>query len=125
VPQITIPISITSHSGDPTSGEVIVEEYTPGQRRRRALKILAVWWGLAILFIPVPPIHFVVVPLFLVCGPIFATFARRQYSKIISGSAICPLCKKSFEVVKNTPRWPMDDVCTNCHQHVEITAKSP
>src|SRR5512140_1627824 len=54
---------------------VRVARHDPGQRTRRALKSLGIFWGLAVVSVLVPIAHFVLVPGFFVLGIVL--FVRR------------------------------------------------
>ena len=46
--------------------------YSPRERLLRALKILGIFWGLALLSVPILVAHFVLVPGFFLLGPVMA-----------------------------------------------------
>ncbi len=53
---------------------------TKAQARRYALRILGIVWGIGIVTIPIPLIHFVSVPVCLFAGPLMAWLVYRLWS---------------------------------------------
>src|SRR3954451_21715291 len=66
------------------------------QRMMRAAKIWAIMWVLMLFSLPVFILHFVLVPGFLIAGPVMA--ARRYGVTEIPDhiSGICPACKQEL-----------------------------
>ena len=62
-------------------------------RARRAAFGLAFFWLLAGIFLPVPPIHWVLVPTFLLAGPIVAAFRMSERTRLEGLKGSCPRCK--------------------------------
>jgi hypothetical protein len=115
-------VSLVSSNEKQGVGKVEVLFWAPPERTRRALKTLGIFWGAAIISVILPLVHFVLVPGFLLGGPIAAFFAWAQQAKILSSSCVCPSCSTSFQI-KGAPNWPMSQVCSNCHEGVRITPR--
>ncbi len=90
------------------------------QRRLRCLRTLGIWWGLALVSIAVPILHFILVPLFLLIGLVAAPVAMQRKSMVLGGKGRCPFCAEPFVIVAHPDRWPLRDICTACHRHVSI-----
>jgi hypothetical protein len=114
------PIALTGTHGNKTAGEVTIQEWDPKGRTKRALKTLGIFWGLAIAAVFLPLVHFVLVPLLVLTGPFVAAFVYTRETMIISGTGTCPNCQKPFAITKNPLKWPLNDVCGECHNSVEI-----
>lgn len=73
------------------------------QARKQALKILGIVWGIGIITLPVPLIHFVSVPVCLLSGPLVAWIVYRMWSKTEEWVAEvqCPSCGKSTTLKVN------------------------
>lgn len=54
---------------------------TKAQARRQALRILAIVWGVGIVTLPIPLIHFVSVPVCLITGPLVSWIVYRMWSR--------------------------------------------
>jgi hypothetical protein len=103
---------------------VTVKTWTPAEKRIRALKSLFTWWGIALVCVFIPLAHFILVPLFFIVGIIMPLSAYNKKSMITGGEGTCPFCSKPFKVAAAPDRWPLQDICENCHRHVRIE-KSP
>ena len=117
----SIPVCLSTAQGAVKDGTAYVQRWNPSQRMRRAVKALAITWGLAILAVFIPILHFLLVPILIILGPILASINYNKNSVILGGNAICPNCDNEFEIVRAADRWPLSDICSICHQHVTIS----
>lgn len=89
----------------------------------QALTFLAVFWGLAVVSIIIPIIHFLSVPFFFAIGlgGAIYLFLRRR---VIAGAAECPGCRKQIDLrmvqLREQIRWPLDFVCPECGQNMWV-----
>jgi hypothetical protein len=120
----TSPVELVSLDGKKASGEVTTEHWETKERSKRAFKILGILWGIALFSVIIPGLHFILVPSFLLAGPITAFFTYQQSDAVLGGKGTCPDCGKPFEVARMKIKWPLDDVCANCHAGVKIYLKS-
>ena len=116
---IDIPVRITL-SDKSTSGVVSVCRWTDSQRKWRGIKTLLIVWGLALLTLFIPILHFILVPILLLAGPIAASVSYAQRSLVLGGEGLCPNCNAKFPIAKAREAWPLDDICTKCNRHVKI-----
>lgn len=103
-----------------SDGEVAVRRWSGMDRTRRAIVALAGFWALAIVSIFIPALHFVLVPAFLLIGPIAAVLLARQKSTVLGGRGVCPACSEPFFIEGGTESWPLQDVCESCRAAVTI-----
>ena len=101
-------------------GKISVESWNKSQRTKRALKTLGMGWGLAVISVFLPAAHFILVPSFLLGSPVAAYFVSKQGSVVLGGESICPYCLKPLAIAKGSEKWPLEDVCTACQNHVLI-----
>lgn len=121
-PSRPLAVTFTSpRSPNPTRGEVRVQSFDPKLRLRRALKTWGTCWGLAIVAVFIPGMHFILVPSALLAGPVLAAVVYQQRTMILGGSGTCPACGQPFEVLRSPLRWPINDVCAKCHDAVTIS----
>jgi hypothetical protein len=95
------------------------------QRMMRAAKIWAIMWLLMLFSLPLFIIHFVLVPGFLIAGPVMA--ARRygvsELPDHISGN--CPLCKQEFTLgAASFDRLPIRAPCPACGKILLLSEKA-
>ncbi|MBS1961546.1 MAG: hypothetical protein JST04_04980 [Bdellovibrionales bacterium] len=118
----TIPVKIRATlEKPPTNGKVEVVTFDAKARSRRALKILGMCWGMALLCIPIPIIHFTVLPTLLIAGVVLFVRMSGQSSQILGGEGTCPECRKTFRIAKADHRFPMDELCEHCRTSVSIS----
>lgn len=119
----TSAVELISPDGKKASGEVTTEHWEAKERSKRALKIWGICWGIALFCVIIPILHFFLVPSFLLAGPIAAFFVYQQSDAVLGGKSTCPHCGKPFEVARMKIKWPLDDICANCHSAVKIYLK--
>lgn len=61
-------------------------------RVRRAARTWAACWGLAVLAVFLPGLHFVLVPLLLVLGPALGLRHAREHVTLLAAEGACPAC---------------------------------
>lgn len=115
-----IEIELVSANDKRSTGEAQAQYYAQKERTRRALKILGICWGIGLFCVIIPLAHFILVPSFLLAGPIAAFFTYLQTDMILGGSGTCPVCGKPFSVARTRIQWPVNDVCSACHNSVKI-----
>lgn len=111
----------SSHGNGTEQGEIFVQYLDSRQRLLRSLKVMGLIWGLALVSIFIPLAHFVLVPSFLIAGPIVARQIYQQEKIVLGGKGLCPKCHQDFQIVKGELTFPLTDVCGKCFENVEIT----
>ena len=81
--------------------ELLVADILVCQKKYKinlGLKKLALFWGLAIVSIFIPVLHFVLVPAFLITG-VVSFFNQFKHTHLINkGEYVCPSCKRDFQI---------------------------
>ena len=112
---------VTLRAGEQRSaGEVRVERWDGSARLVRAAKSWALLWALAVVSILVPVAHFVLVPAFLLAGPIAGVARYRQRSGVLGGEATCPSCGARMIIEARADRWPFLEHCEACGRAVWV-----
>jgi hypothetical protein len=112
-------------TGKTEKGTARIRELSAPERSRRAVKVWAISWGIAVFCVLLPLVHFVLVPGFLLGGPIVAYFLYHQEKLMLGGRGICPACGKEFSFEPGKLKWPYDDICGNCRTQVKLVELSP
>jgi hypothetical protein len=107
-------------SGHTTFGGVRVQFWNKWERLLRALKFSGMCWVAGSISIFIPLLHFILVPLFLISGPILFFFLLRQESVILGGEGTCPSCQSFLPIARSAFRFPCSDLCTRCYHLLRI-----
>lgn len=120
----TVELTCTE-DGKTTFGQVERRDLPANERAMRSLKVLGILWVVAFITIFVPVLHFVLVPLFLLLGIVFATTTWMEKSWIVKGSIPCPNCNKSIEFKEESESWPSKQRCPSCSFMLTISDNAP
>ncbi|MGH8474068.1 MAG: hypothetical protein ACREVJ_16830, partial [Gammaproteobacteria bacterium] len=99
---------------------------TPAERMKRAAVAFGIFLLVAVIAIPIPLVHFVLVPAALVLGIGFAV-ARLRQSEIFRGvEGRCPFCatEQAFTAMGRF-RLPKSLHCANCQRRLVLTSARP
>ena len=97
-----IAVEVRGQGGVTSSATLQIASLTDRARFKRATKTSAILFGLAVATLPIPPIHWVLVPAFL------------------DGQIACPKCQGSFELESQPPSWPLDLTCHKCKAQLTV-----
>jgi hypothetical protein len=116
----TLHVTISNIRGNTSTGTVELKVWDKKERTTRALKALGMTWGLAIISILIPILHFILVPTLILAGPIVFSWIAGQERVILGGKGTCPECNKEFEIVRSPAKWPLSDICNHCKAELKI-----
>ena len=116
----TVSVLLKTIAGNTHPDTIELIHWTPSQRTMRALKSLGIFWGLAVISVFLPVAHFVLVPMFLILGPIMAHGTYKQDASIVAKDLVCPECKAPLKVSSQKMKWPLLLVCDNCKTRVYL-----
>ncbi len=116
-----VAVDITHVMDEVGQTEVWIHQLSPRERSLRALKMLAICWGLALVAVLMPVLHFVLVPGFLIVGPIAGWLAWRRTESLMGGMVVCPKCSQSYDVGDGGVQWPLQAQCTACRAVVSLS----
>lgn len=111
---------IVSIDGRESEGEFEVASLSTGERAKRSVKRLAIFWGIALLFLPVPAVHFVAVPGFLLVGIFMAVKTWFATRIVRGGQGVCPVCKEQLKFGTLEYKEPLKLVCPHCRNHLRV-----
>ncbi len=118
------PIIIES---DDTSaeGQLYAQILDEHQRMMRAAKIWAIMWLFMLFSLPMFIIHFVLVPGFLIAGPVMAAKRYRVTELPDHISGTCPLCKQELTLgAASFDRLPIRAPCPACGKILLLREKA-
>lgn len=121
----TAQIELRSLDGKESFGQLGIRVLSQHERLVSAGKRLLIFWAIAVAFVPVPAIHFVAVPVFLILGPIMAILAYRVDRRFVTDASIgCPVCHKSVPLAGLRVQAGFKDRCPNCLNDLFVQVKS-
>lgn len=102
------------------SGRAQILHFSERERLQRALKALALLWGVAVVAILFPLVHFVLVPALFLAGCIVPFFRYKVTSILLAGEVTCPECKRTQVLESGPNSWPLQSLCGDCGNRFEI-----
>jgi hypothetical protein len=116
--------SLKGFGAPATPAELVVETLGLGDRVRRAALAFAAGAALAIIALPIPLVHFVLVPGALLLGLIFAGLRLNQREIIRSAKGACPYCgtRQRLGLAGRVFRLPREVFCERCRRPLDLGA---
>jgi hypothetical protein len=114
-----VPARFTYVGRPDTEARVRVRRHDSRQRTARALRVLGACWGLAVVAVLVPVLHFVLVPGLLLAGPLLAVQRLGERVTVVGARGECPGCgaPQTFTLaMAPTERMPLR--CEACGRQV-------
>lgn len=103
-----------------TEGWVERRDLSNHERLARAGKIFGIFFGVALLTVFIPILHFILPPLFLIVGSVLAFGEYTGKGEMLNGEITCPNCKKVMTLPKETEEWPRTQRCEGCSFTLKI-----
>ncbi len=98
--------------------------FSSGDRMSRALKVLGLCWLAAGITLFIPLAHFVLVPGFLIAGPVLAMMKYKVDRENESVSVECPKCGKAVSIkLDAADRLPVYSYCPDCNVSLQLVEK--
>ena len=113
-------VTVITLSGKTGSGEIRFQSYDKWQRTMRAAKVWVICWGMAIVAVLIPFLHFFLVPVLVIAGPIAAWRISARSNAILGGETHCPECGQ-FTPIIPAYRLPISDLCGKCQAGFKVT----
>jgi hypothetical protein len=118
----TVNATLRGFGAPPTSATLVVERLTPGQRLGRAAAVLGMGVAAATVALPIPLVHFVLVPGSLLAGLILAAVRVSQREIVRSAEGACPFCgtRQRLGLAGRKYRLPRRVHCSSCGQELDL-----
>lgn len=118
-----LPIQIQPNDGAVSPGFLYVANFDKQERLKRALKICGFCWLFAVLSVPVVIAHWVLVPGFILAGPIMAFKRYHVVSAIQRAEGVCPLCQVEVNIsMEAEDTLPKRTYCPQCSGPIQLLA---
>jgi len=114
-------IRIENADNNSTTGQLHISHYSQSERTTRALKMLALMWLFAIITVFIPLAHFVLVPAFLIAGPVIAYKRYQMEEHPSSAEGECPTCQQPSSIhLEPSDTLPMWTYCSVNNDPVQL-----
>lgn len=119
-----VDVTLTTFNGGRSLGIIHVGQIGAGSRAWRAGKVLGMCWTIALGTALIPVAHFVLVPTFLIAGPIAAIAAYARERIVTSGSATCPNCHGTIALRRGSTPAGFTQHCPSCRVQLNVAPTS-
>jgi len=116
-----VTVSVLGKGSVSSTGEVRLVRWNKKARVFRAVFALLISWFLALLSVPLPILHLLLIPVFIFAGPILFAYFLLQKGRIKEGKGSCPACNAEVTFLPASEQWPLHQVCKSCESHLRIT----
>jgi hypothetical protein len=118
----TMTVPLKGFGSPPSTAQVEVETLTLQQRVIRSLAIIALGFALALVALPIPLVHFVLVPASLLLGLMIGANRFRQREIFALAEGPCPFCgtKQRLGLAGRAFRLPRQVHCRNCGRALDL-----
>lgn len=106
-----------------TQGQAQLHAVPHQVARRKGLIAWLSCWGVALVALPIPLVHFLAPPLLLLMGPLVGFIAYKVYAgaiDIVGGGGECPDCGVSIDLSGRDAHWPLDVTCGSCQARLLV-----
>lgn len=119
-------IEIESDNFPAQAGTLYSQAFSNTERLRRALKMLVILWAVALVTVFIPIAHFVLVPTFLLAGPIVALRRYGMKSALEKVGGVCPACGQEIAIPLEPSDWlPKRTYCPACNKPLRLMYNDP
>lgn len=100
------------------------KQFSSGDRTGKALTVLGLCWLAAGITLFIPIAHFVLVPGFLIAGPVLAMMKYKIDRANEDVQVQCPNCEKSVTIkLDPADTLPIYTYCSDCNESLQLTEK--
>lgn len=114
-------IRIENNGGESAAGVLHMKRFSKKERVIRALQGLGLMWALAIATAFIPLAHFVLVPGFLIAGPVMAILRYRVTESAVNATGECPTCHQAVTIpLEPSARLPLWTYCPASNDPIQL-----
>jgi hypothetical protein len=117
---LTLPL--TGFGSQPTEAQVVVEHLTLKARLTRAGAVAGAGLVAALIAVPIPLVHFILVPAALLIGLSIGAMRLRHKEIFSSAEGACPFCgtRQRLGLAGKAFRLPRRVFCSNCRRELDL-----
>jgi hypothetical protein len=114
--------SLKGFGAPPSAAAVVIERLTPRQRFARAAAMTGLGLAAAAVALPIPLVHFVLVPASLLIGFTLGAMRLTQREIFRSAEGPCPFCgtQQRLGLAGKSFRLPRRAHCTKCGRELDL-----
>ncbi|HTG50104.1 MAG TPA: hypothetical protein VL915_06380 [Gemmatimonadales bacterium] len=118
----TVNATLRGFGTPPTAAMLVIERLTPGRRLGRAAAVFGLGLAAAAIALPIPIVHFVLVPGSFLAGLILAGVRLSQREIVLSAEGACPFCgtRQRLGLAGRKYRLPRRVHCSSCGQELDL-----
>jgi hypothetical protein len=118
----TLSLPLSGFGSSATEAQVVVEQLTLKARLRRAAVVAGGGLVVALIGLPIPLVHFVLVPAALLLGLILGIMRLRHKEIFSSAEGVCPFCGtgQRLGLSGKAFRLPRRVFCSNCRRELDL-----
>jgi hypothetical protein len=118
-----IDLRLSGFGAPPAIARAEVAELAPSERAKRAAVVFGAFIAVAIIALPIPIVHFFMVPGGLILAFVFGSLRLREGTVFQAVNGRCPFCgtEQSFPLFGRF-RLPKDVHCANCGRRLTLEA---
>lgn len=120
----TLNARLRGFGATPTSATVVIERLTTRRRLSRAASVFGLGVVAAAIAIPIPLVHFVLVPGSLLAGIVLGAVRLSQREVVVSAEGPCPFCgtRQRLGLAGRKFQLPRRVHCSTCGRELDLEA---
>lgn len=114
-------VIVSDQSNHGLAGILYKTHFNTQERLLRAVSVVLAFWGIALVTVLVPIAHFLLVPFFLILGPVLGWLRFRQEILTVGVKTCCPVCQQSAMIhMEGVTQLPAHVYCPQCDKPLII-----
>jgi hypothetical protein len=113
--------TLTVFGAEPRPATLTLVSLDPGRRLARALGVLALCWGGALVAVFIPVAHFVLVPGLAIAGVVWAVLRMRERERLLRVHGTCPRCGRVEDFVPAGGGRSLAVTCPGCFNSLGVS----
>jgi len=114
-------VTLVSVRGKKSQGKVRLSQWDKKARTARGVRAWMMAWGGMLVAVFIPILHFILVPVLFLGGPLLFFVIAAEKQIILGGEGKCPDCLREIAIVRSPLRWPISDMCNHCQASLKIS----
>jgi hypothetical protein len=117
-----IRVPLSGFGSTPTEADVVIERLTLSARLARAAAVMGAGLLLAVIALPIPLVHFVLVPAGVLLGLTFGAIRLKQREIFRRAEGSCPFCgaHQRLGLAGRAFRLPRRVHCAECRRELDL-----